>query len=220
MEAWKRVRLSLASHHDHHSSLNTAHEQHDVRQQQGVMRVPFLTPLQALRAPVQGFDALRVLAQVSWLSTLARSKLTPIHPQILALQSLHYLLLALLLPITLSLLASPAPLTFQGGPANLSPLLDWRELLGTPTFSPSSDWADVWLSPTAAHPSSDAYPTPQGPFQHVDVLDVTRPVPGMSLKESQVSQAPPRDGEWDLRGKDEMRKWAIWLAWAVAAVAE
>ncbi|KAI0047149.1 hypothetical protein FA95DRAFT_1606329 [Auriscalpium vulgare] len=54
--------------------------------------------------------------------------------QIVALQSLHYLTLALSVPPLLAILAEPVSLEYEGGAANVGMLMDWREMAGRPTF--------------------------------------------------------------------------------------
>lgn len=72
--------------------------------------------------------------------------------QILSVQSLHYLTLCIFIPPLLSLFLpySSAPsLYFEGGPAQIGMILDWRELSSRHTF----DWSplqggaqDAWLN--------------------------------------------------------------------------
>lgn len=50
--------------------------------------------------------------------------------QILAIQALHYLTLAILLPPILSFGASRRALFFSGGPANVNLVMSWHELAG------------------------------------------------------------------------------------------
>ncbi|KAA1470271.1 hypothetical protein DENSPDRAFT_836031 [Dentipellis sp. KUC8613] len=54
--------------------------------------------------------------------------------QIVAMQCLHYLTLAVLIPPSLALLADPVALEYEGGVANVGMLMDWREMAGRPTF--------------------------------------------------------------------------------------
>lgn len=57
------------------------------------------------------------------------------------MQCLHYLVLALVLPPLLSLLVfNRTALNFQGGPASLSLLLDWREIAGIPITDGGRAW--------------------------------------------------------------------------------
>ncbi|KAF8470286.1 integral membrane protein S linking to the trans Golgi network-domain-containing protein [Russula ochroleuca] len=70
---------------------------------------------------------------------MAPSKVTTWDPvmiisQIVALQSLHYLTLALLVPPLLSFFAEPGSLEYEGGAFNVGMLMDWREMAGRPTF--------------------------------------------------------------------------------------
>lgn len=141
------------------------------------------------------------------------------HPcaQIIAFQTMHYFILALLIPLSLSLLASSNPLTFQGGAFGVSAVLDWRELLGSRPFGASPDWADVWLTPV----SLDGVPGAGG-LQHVALDQITRPAPGRAAAGVAVKPIKVQDlgDEWELRARDPARKWATWLAWLVAGVLE
>lgn len=57
--------------------------------------------------------------------------------QIVSLQALHYIALALVTPPLLQLLSSnTAALSFEGGALQVGMVLDWRELAGRPTW----DW--------------------------------------------------------------------------------
>ncbi|KAH9913085.1 integral membrane protein S linking to the trans Golgi network-domain-containing protein [Epithele typhae] len=70
--------------------------------------------------------------------------------QILALQTLHYLSLSLLVPPLLVIFADPTSLEYEGGAANVGMILDWREMAGRPTTralpgeGPWSAWNAVW----------------------------------------------------------------------------
>lgn len=53
--------------------------------------------------------------------------------QIFSLQALHYLTLSLLIPPLLWVFAEPNALSYEGGPANVGMVMDWREMAGWPT---------------------------------------------------------------------------------------
>ncbi|KAJ7493359.1 integral membrane protein S linking to the trans Golgi network-domain-containing protein [Mycena galericulata] len=53
--------------------------------------------------------------------------------QIVSMQSLHYLTLSICVPPLLSLFAEPTSLNYEGGPANVGMVMDWREMAGRPT---------------------------------------------------------------------------------------
>lgn len=53
--------------------------------------------------------------------------------QILSMQTLHYLTLSIIIPPLLSLFADPTSLNYEGGPANVGMIMDWREMAGRPT---------------------------------------------------------------------------------------
>jgi hypothetical protein len=48
------------------------------------------------------------------------------------LQALHYLTLGILVPALLDTFANTAELTYEGGPASVVMIMDWRELAGRP----------------------------------------------------------------------------------------
>ncbi|GAA5926731.1 uncharacterized protein JCM15063_000356 [Sporobolomyces koalae] len=50
--------------------------------------------------------------------------------QIVAFQAIHYLILALLLPLLLSVFASPELLSYEGGSSSISLAMDWRAFTG------------------------------------------------------------------------------------------
>ena len=54
-------------------------------------------------------------------------------PQIVTLQALHYLALGILVPSLLTIFANPSSLAYEGGPASVGMIMDWRELAGRPT---------------------------------------------------------------------------------------
>lgn len=92
---------------------------------------------------VQGWDPILILSQVRASLLRPRQHLanepTPPSPwgppQIVSLQALHYLSLSLLLPPLLSLFASPTLLSYEGGAASISMIMDWREFSGLSTVS-------------------------------------------------------------------------------------
>ncbi|KAF4569491.1 hypothetical protein EYR40_008464 [Pleurotus pulmonarius] len=53
--------------------------------------------------------------------------------QIVSMQCLHYLTLAVLTPPLLAVFAEPVSLSWVGGAANIGMLMDWREMAGRPT---------------------------------------------------------------------------------------
>ncbi|WFD20920.1 hypothetical protein MCAP1_003175 [Malassezia caprae] len=71
-----------------------------------------------LTSTLHGWDPLRILAQIT------------------ALQAIHYILLAAFVPPLLSIFTEPAALRFEGGPAQVGMIIDWRELASQPTW----DW--------------------------------------------------------------------------------
>ncbi|CCM01273.1 uncharacterized protein FIBRA_03322 [Fibroporia radiculosa] len=68
--------------------------------------------------------------------------------QIVSLQTLHYLTLAVLLPPLLIIFAEPSALEYHGGAANVGMVMDWREMAGRSTSRMSqgswNSWNSVW----------------------------------------------------------------------------
>ena len=74
-----------------------------------------------LSSTLHGWDPLRILAQIA------------------TVQAVHYILLAAFVPPLLSIFTETPALRFEGGPAQVGMLVDWRELASQPTW----DWARV-----------------------------------------------------------------------------
>ncbi|KAI8985639.1 integral membrane protein S linking to the trans Golgi network-domain-containing protein [Trametes punicea] len=53
--------------------------------------------------------------------------------QIIALQTLHYVTLSVLIPPLLVMFAEPGSLEYEGGAANVGMIMDWRVMAGRPT---------------------------------------------------------------------------------------
>ncbi|KAH9945745.1 integral membrane protein S linking to the trans Golgi network-domain-containing protein [Amylocystis lapponica] len=70
--------------------------------------------------------------------------------QIVSIQTLHYLTLAVLVPPLLTIFAESSSLEYYGGAANVGMVMDWRELAGRPASratqgdSPWSSFNPVW----------------------------------------------------------------------------
>ncbi|GAA98352.1 uncharacterized protein L969DRAFT_93050 [Mixia osmundae IAM 14324] len=54
--------------------------------------------------------------------------------QIVSLQAVHYLVLALLIPPLLWMFADPLSLSLEGGASNVAMVMDWREMVGRATI--------------------------------------------------------------------------------------
>ncbi|SJX65756.1 uncharacterized protein SRS1_16315 [Sporisorium reilianum f. sp. reilianum] len=74
---------------------------------------------EAFSMPLQGWDAVRILSQIA------------------SFQTIHYLILATLLPPFLAIFAETSSLMFEGGPTQVGMLFDWRQIAGRPTY----DWS-------------------------------------------------------------------------------
>ncbi|EMD39363.1 hypothetical protein CERSUDRAFT_47749 [Gelatoporia subvermispora B] len=70
--------------------------------------------------------------------------------QIIAMQTLHYITISILIPPLLILFAEPHSLEYEGGAANVGMIMDWREMAGRPVSrtpdggGPWSSWNSVW----------------------------------------------------------------------------
>lgn len=169
-----------------------------------------------LSSTLHGWDPLRIVAQIC------------------AIQCIHYILLAAFVPPLLSIFTASAALRFEGGPAQVGMLIDWRELASQPTwdwaktstntttpaaFTPQesaavANWTagTLWLSdqgtvrtlPPAAYVWNES---DAGPAQN-SVLTVPA-TSAVSLQELQLEQ-----WEWQ-HTHDSRRGWAITAAWAL-----
>ncbi|KAG0151886.1 hypothetical protein CROQUDRAFT_56331 [Cronartium quercuum f. sp. fusiforme G11] len=75
---------------------------------------------------IQGWDPILIIAQI------------------VALQALHYLTLSVLIPPLLIVFAKPTPLEYEGGPANVAMIMDWREMVGYGTLHHSLNRLGGW----------------------------------------------------------------------------
>ncbi|KAH9930263.1 integral membrane protein S linking to the trans Golgi network-domain-containing protein [Fomitopsis serialis] len=68
--------------------------------------------------------------------------------QIVAMQTLHYLTLSILIPPLLLIFCRSDVLDYVGGAANVGMIMDWRELAGRPTIHSAQrswgSWNSVW----------------------------------------------------------------------------
>lgn len=74
-----------------------------------------------LSSSLHGWDPWRILAQIALV------------------QVSHYVLLATFVPPLLAIFTAPRALRFEGGPAQVGMLIDWRELASQPTW----EWAPI-----------------------------------------------------------------------------
>ncbi|PVF93917.1 hypothetical protein CPB86DRAFT_776868 [Serendipita vermifera] len=66
--------------------------------------------------------------------------------QIVAMQALHYLTLAILIPPALAIFGSRQSLSFFGGPANVNFIMSWKELAGRATVPPDVSIDGIYSS--------------------------------------------------------------------------
>lgn len=69
------------------------------------------------RFRVQGWDPILIVAQI------------------VVIQTIHYLTLALVVPPLLSIFSDPLALEYEGGSANIAMIMDWREMAGWGTLA-------------------------------------------------------------------------------------
>ncbi|RPD57294.1 hypothetical protein L226DRAFT_110975 [Lentinus tigrinus ALCF2SS1-7] len=92
--------------------------------------------------------------------------------QIIAMQTLHYVTLSVLIPPLLVMFAEPGSLEYEGGAANVGMIMDWREMAGRPTTralpgeGPWSSWNSVWSGGKQVGLGS----AQQGDFRSVDLV--------------------------------------------------
>ncbi|WFD04017.1 hypothetical protein MOBT1_002714 [Malassezia obtusa] len=171
-----------------------------------------------LSSTLHGWDPLRIVAQI------------------FAIQCVHYILLAAFVPPLLSIFTASAALRFEGGPAQVGMLVDWRELASQPTW----DWAKVspnttqntygwsaqeklavanwtagtlWLQENTSDvrtlsPAAYAWNETGSEVASNSVLKVPA-TSAVSLQELQLEQ-----WEWQ-HTHDSRRGWAITAAWAL-----
>lgn len=89
--------------------------------------------------PIQGWDPVLLISQVRLPHPITLSCCPVAHnlllppPQIISLQTIHYLLLSLLVPPLLSILTDPTTLTYSGGAYSSAYVMDWREMASKST---------------------------------------------------------------------------------------
>ncbi|SCV73584.1 BQ2448_7510 [Microbotryum intermedium] len=142
---------------------------------------------------VQGWDPLLIIAQI------------------VTLQTLHYLTLAVLLPPLLSTFASSTLLEYEGGPSSVSVVMDWREFIGRPTTSLATRRSlpaglvglDVFqaVSTSGARGLKALIAEGDGQAVHVGVKEIT-------------------EGLVRVLEYDQFRGWVVALAWCITALVD
>ena len=103
-----------------------------------------------LPTALHGWDPWRILAQIC------------------VLQCVHYILLATFVPPLLSIFTESAALRFEGGPAQVGMMLDWREVASKPTW----DWTHL-MDLVGWKPSDEAPAMPWTPTEQAALSDWT-----------------------------------------------
>lgn len=159
------------------------------------------------RFRVQGWDPLLIIAQARsskpHLLTHSCRLILVVLFQIVALQTLHYLTLAVLLPPLLRTFASPSLLAYEGGPTSVSLIMHWREFTGKATES------------LRAARRSEA-------MEGLVSLAVAKAGLGAGRVQvgGEMDPSEMMDGLVRVVGDDPMRGWAVALAWMTASMIE
>ncbi|KAK4690030.1 protein SYS1, partial [Tremellales sp. Uapishka_1] len=136
--------------------------------------------------------------------------------QIVSLQTLHYLVLSLLLPPLLASFTAPSLLLYSGGPSTVSHILDWRELASRPTVSSAS--FPGLEAKGAGGPLDLGWRKLRGAWaggKQIGMVDESQD----SIGSGEKSQTNVEEEEevWDF-GVDDRRGWLIAASWlAVSA---
>jgi len=134
---------------------------------------------------------------------------TPRVAQIVALQALHYLALALITPIITNSWASSSLLMQEGGAQSISLIMDWREFTGLPTVSlPRAAFGvtERFVSLTLAE---------AGQGWRERMILAAKGVGGM-----QVGRDELLVGLMRVIRRDSGRAWAVALGWMAASLIE
>ncbi|KZT56827.1 hypothetical protein CALCODRAFT_302704 [Calocera cornea HHB12733] len=138
--------------------------------------------------------------------------------QIVLLQTLHYLTLALLLPLLLSFLTDARYLEYLGGSATVGMILDWRELAGRPTSTTPG-----WPSSPPPHPASPSsglaafLPVP-GVGSALDGLEgLGAAVGGPGSAAGGPGVGAPGELEGWVRLPDARRSWVLGAGWVLGS---
>jgi hypothetical protein len=162
---------------------------------------------EAFSMPLQGWDAMRILTQIT------------------ALQSIHYVVLAAVIPALLAVFADTASLMFEGGPTQVGMLFDWRQLAGEPTYDWSPPSRESWnWNNSSPDPIVDPAMFAQWNLDNVwinssSILDHHNII---RLKAAKPNQDQENDDasveehvehwEWS-HTKDSARSWTLILTW-------
>ncbi|EGF98192.1 uncharacterized protein MELLADRAFT_96110 [Melampsora larici-populina 98AG31] len=117
---------SNGSYHHHHHHPSISNQIHLLKNQSFNLSTLSSLAKETKNFRIQGWDPILIITQI------------------LLLQSLHYLTLSILIPPLLTIFAKPIPLEYEGGPANVGMIMDWREMVGYGTLHHSSNRLGGW----------------------------------------------------------------------------
>ncbi|KAH9815293.1 integral membrane protein S linking to the trans Golgi network-domain-containing protein [Melampsora americana] len=143
--------VSSSTHHHHHSnSSNHSIITNSIKSSKPLSHLISSNPSLHLQTHLKTFNQTFALSSLSTLAEETKNfRIQGWDPiliitQILALQSLHYLTLSILIPPLLTLFAKPIPLEYEGGPTNVGMIMDWRQMVGYGTLHHSSHKLGGW----------------------------------------------------------------------------
>lgn len=157
--------------------------------------------------------------------------------QIISLQTIHYLTLALLLPPLLAAFTTPSLLEYSGGPQTVAHIIDWRELASRPTITESSftslnlnldgaagnGWRKLRGAWSGGKVVGEVESNDSFANTDADLGATGRGGAGgaASIAGGQKGLVKAEEGVevWDF-GVDDKRGWMIGLAWLIASAVE
>ncbi|MBW0465576.1 hypothetical protein O181_005291 [Austropuccinia psidii MF-1] len=137
--------------------------------------------------------------------------------QILAIQALHYLTLSVITPPLLALFAQPLPLDYEGGPANVAMIMDWREMAGYGTLHQSHNLLGTWAVYGKLPEKLGRKPSRLGQAQsHTKIKHLKRQVE--SNQHTEEPKRPSNDHMTVDIAADPKRRWILSAAWFMSSM--
>lgn len=113
--------------------------------------------------PLQGWDPVRIVSQI------------------VAFQTVHYLILATLVPPLLAIFAETSSLMFEGGPTQVGMLFDWRQIAALPTYDWQSAVETAHSSKTSSSGSKEQVLDPNVVANwNLDNIWLDHPIPALA----------------------------------------